>query len=85
MFSGSLRSNLDPFALHTDEELWNTLEHSHLKEFVAQLPDRLEYAVTEGGENLRYSKMGSVLHSFPQVISMLVLVKGSLYAWLERY
>lgn len=56
MFSGSLRSNLDPFALYTDEELWNTLEHSHLKELVAKLPDQLEYAVAEGGENLRYGE-----------------------------
>ena len=31
LFSGTLRLNLDPFDLHTDEELWNILEISHLR------------------------------------------------------
>lgn len=52
VFSGSLRMNLDPFEKHTDEELWQALEHAHLKNFVQGLTQGLQYECTEGGENL---------------------------------
>ncbi|XP_076820993.1 multidrug resistance-associated protein 1-like isoform X2 [Clavelina lepadiformis] len=52
LFSGSLRLNLDPFDHYTDDELWDALEHSHLKNFVINLPNKLEHEVTEGGDNL---------------------------------
>ena len=45
--------NLDPFDSHTDEELWNILEMSHLKNFVSGLEEGLLHPVSEGGENLR--------------------------------
>lgn len=54
MFSGTLRLNLDPFNIYSDEEVWLALENSHLKRFVNSLPDGLQHAVAEGGENLRY-------------------------------
>lgn len=53
IFSGSLRMNLDPFLRYTDEEIWTSLEHAHLKSFVSGLPSQLEYICAEGGENLR--------------------------------
>lgn len=34
LFSGSLRLNLDPFDAHSDQDVWRSLEHAHLKEFV---------------------------------------------------
>jgi ATP-binding cassette, subfamily C (CFTR/MRP), member 1 len=34
LFSGTLRMNLDPFDAYTDDELWRSLEHVHLKSFV---------------------------------------------------
>jgi ATP-binding cassette, subfamily C (CFTR/MRP), member 1 len=34
LFSGTLRMNLDPFEAYTDDELWRSLEHAHLKNFV---------------------------------------------------
>ncbi|XP_028827470.1 multidrug resistance-associated protein 1 [Denticeps clupeoides] len=52
LFSGSLRMNLDPFDAYSDEEVWNTLELAHLKNFVSGLPDKLQYECSEGGENL---------------------------------
>ncbi|XP_076439591.1 multidrug resistance-associated protein 1-like [Babylonia areolata] len=52
VFSGTLRMNLDPFDKHSDEELWQALEHAHLKTFVQGLPAGLAYECTEGGENL---------------------------------
>uniref|UniRef100_A0A6Q2Z4A9 ABC-type glutathione-S-conjugate transporter n=1 Tax=Esox lucius TaxID=8010 RepID=A0A6Q2Z4A9_ESOLU len=52
LFSGSLRMNLDPFDAYTDEEIWTSLELAHLKNFVSNLPDKLNYECSEGGENL---------------------------------
>ncbi len=52
LFSGSVRLNLDPFSAHADEELWRALDHAHLKSYVSNLPGGLDYAVSEGGENL---------------------------------
>ncbi|XP_066545950.1 multidrug resistance-associated protein 1 isoform X2 [Amia ocellicauda] len=52
LFSGSLRMNLDPFDLYSDEEVWRSLELAHLKTFVSGLPDKLEHECSEGGENL---------------------------------
>lgn len=54
LFSGSLRMNLDPFDTYTDEEVWSSLELAHLKNFVSNLPDKLNHECSEGGENLRY-------------------------------
>lgn len=56
LFSGSLRMNLDPFDTYTDEEVWRTLELAHLKNFVSNLPDKLNHECSEGGENLRCSE-----------------------------
>lgn len=55
LFSGSLRMNLDPFDTYTDEEVWRSLELAHLKNFVSNLPDKLNHECSEGGENLRYT------------------------------
>jgi ATP-binding cassette subfamily C (CFTR/MRP) protein 1 len=52
LFSDSLRMNLDPFKVYSDDAIWRALEHSHLKSFVKSLPDGLEHAISEGGENL---------------------------------
>ena len=53
LFSASLRFNLDPFEKHTDEKIWSALEVAHLKSFVSGLDNTLNYAIAEGGENLR--------------------------------
>lgn len=46
--------NLDPFDMYSDEEIWKSLEYSHLKTFVSGLPNQLNHECSEGGENLRY-------------------------------
>jgi ABC-type multidrug transport system fused ATPase/permease subunit len=53
LFSGSLRINLDPFDIYTDDQLWASLEHAHLKSFVKGLSAGLQHEVSEGGDNLR--------------------------------
>ncbi|XP_070855602.1 multidrug resistance-associated protein 1 isoform X5 [Drosophila suzukii] len=52
LFSGSLRINLDPFEIKTDDEIWKALELSHLKTFVKSLAAGLNHEIAEGGENL---------------------------------
>ncbi|NXT94481.1 MRP1 protein, partial [Anhinga rufa] len=52
LFSGSLRMNLDPLNQYTDADIWTALELTRLKNFVADLPDQLEYKCTDEGENL---------------------------------
>ena len=54
LFSGTVRLNLDPFDKHTNEQLWNALEVSHLSKFVSGLNGGLQHIIAEGGENLRY-------------------------------
>ncbi|NXN93448.1 MRP1 protein, partial [Rhinopomastus cyanomelas] len=52
LFSGSLRMNLDPLNQYTDADIWAALELTQLKNFVANLPEQLEYECTDQGENL---------------------------------
>ncbi|KAH9490363.1 Canalicular multispecific organic anion transporter 2 [Bulinus truncatus] len=52
IFSGSLRMNLDPAEMYTEDQIWQALEHAHLKNFVTNLPSQLDYECGEGGQNL---------------------------------
>jgi ATP-binding cassette subfamily C (CFTR/MRP) protein 1 len=60
LFSGTLRINLDPFELYSDEKIWSALEHAHLKSFVEGLDKKLEFECAEGGENIRYDETASI-------------------------
>uniref|UniRef100_A0A8C2DVI9 ATP-binding cassette, sub-family C (CFTR/MRP), member 5 n=1 Tax=Cyprinus carpio TaxID=7962 RepID=A0A8C2DVI9_CYPCA len=51
LFSGTVRSNLDPFNQYSEEQIWDALERTHMKECVSQLPLMLESEVVENGEN----------------------------------
>ena len=51
LFSGTLRSNLDPFDEKTDDELWKVIEEVELKEAVHQLSGGLECKMSDGGSN----------------------------------
>ena len=52
LFTGSLRFNLDPLGDHSDANLWNVLQLSHLKNHVVQnLVQGLDHEVSEGGSN----------------------------------
>uniref|UniRef100_A0AC35TKR0 ABC transporter domain-containing protein n=1 Tax=Rhabditophanes sp. KR3021 TaxID=114890 RepID=A0AC35TKR0_9BILA len=50
--STDLSFNLSPFNEHTNEQIWEALEHSHMKDFVLnKLDNGLQTIVTEGGSN----------------------------------
>lgn len=51
LFSGTIRHNLDPFHLYTDETIWSALNSVKLKKLIAELDGGLEATVVEGGHN----------------------------------
>jgi ATP-binding cassette subfamily C (CFTR/MRP) protein 4 len=51
IFSGSIRYNLDPFSIYSDEDIWTALEIVQLKETVERLPEGLQTVVAEFGGN----------------------------------
>jgi ABC-type multidrug transport system fused ATPase/permease subunit len=55
IFSGTIRSNLDPLSRYTDDELWVALGLVDMVDKVNQLEDGLYSAITENGGNLSSS------------------------------
>ncbi|XP_069753242.1 ATP-binding cassette sub-family C member 5 isoform X3 [Narcine bancroftii] len=51
LFTGTVRFNLDPFQQFSEEQVWDALERTHMKECISQLPLKLESEVMENGEN----------------------------------
>jgi ABC-type multidrug transport system fused ATPase/permease subunit len=47
LFSGTLRSNLDPFGRYTDSELWGVIRKCDLSDAVSKNPAGLEMSVME--------------------------------------
>ncbi len=48
MFSGTIRSNLDPFRCHSDAEIWDALDQAHLKqEIESKFTSLLDHEVSE--------------------------------------
>ncbi|KAK9281825.1 hypothetical protein L1049_004731 [Liquidambar formosana] len=51
LFRGSVRTNLDPLGLYTDNEIWQALEKCQLKATISSLPNLLDSSVSDEGEN----------------------------------
>ncbi|XP_046548075.1 multidrug resistance-associated protein 1-like [Haliotis rubra] len=51
LFTGPLRMNLDPQDLYTDQDIWEALDHTHIRQFVESLPGLLQSDCGEGGNN----------------------------------
>jgi len=52
LFSGTIRSNMDPFNQSTDDQIWNALDRCGMKKVILEMPERLSAPVAEYGENL---------------------------------
>ncbi|KAF0749576.1 putative multidrug resistance-associated protein lethal(2)03659 isoform X2, partial [Aphis craccivora] len=51
LFSGTMRTNLDPFDEYPDHALWNALDEVELKNFVEDLPGGLNSKMSNSGSN----------------------------------
>ncbi|XP_052724381.1 ABC transporter C family member 8 isoform X2 [Vigna angularis] len=51
LFKGSIRTNLDPLGLYSDDEIWKALEKCQLKETISHLPNLLDSQVSDEGGN----------------------------------
>uniref|UniRef100_A0A4D5R9Z5 ABC protein, subfamily ABCC n=1 Tax=Scolopendra viridis TaxID=118503 RepID=A0A4D5R9Z5_SCOVI len=51
LFIGTVRYNLDPFSLYSDESIWQALEKTYMKEKILSLENKLLAPVVENGEN----------------------------------
>jgi ATP-binding cassette, subfamily C (CFTR/MRP), member 1 len=52
LFSGTIRSNIDPFGQFSNDQIWKALEQCGLKATVEAMPGQLNFAVSEYGQNL---------------------------------
>lgn len=52
LFSGTLRSNMDPFDEYSDEEILEALRRTHLLDDSSSMFHDLDMVVSEGGNNL---------------------------------
>ncbi|XP_035436877.2 ATP-binding cassette sub-family C member Sur-like [Spodoptera frugiperda] len=92
MFSGTLRENLDPLAVHTDEEIWHSLRAVGLFDFVSSQPAGLECSVCSrsGGAGWSAGRAGRVaaaraaLHARPAAALLLDEPAAALDAGAER-
>ncbi|CAB3242093.1 unnamed protein product [Arctia plantaginis] len=92
MFSGTLRENLDPLAVHTDDEIWQSLRAVGLYEFVSAQPAGLEWCVSgrggrcgwSGGRVARAAAARAALHARPAAALLLDEPAAALDASGER-
>jgi ABC-type multidrug transport system fused ATPase/permease subunit len=52
LFSGTIRSNLDPFSFYSDEVIYDALDKCRMRDAVDEMTDGLQSRVAEYGENL---------------------------------
>ncbi|MCO5600565.1 hypothetical protein L7F22_054679 [Adiantum nelumboides] len=51
LFEGTIRTNMDPLSVHTDDEIWEGLRKCQLADIVKERADKLDAIVVDNGEN----------------------------------
>ncbi|KMZ71281.1 Multidrug resistance protein ABC transporter family [Zostera marina] len=51
LFEGTVRSNIDPIGLYSDDEIWQSLSRCQLKDVVVAKPLKLDALVVDSGDN----------------------------------
>ncbi|KAI0775079.1 P-loop containing nucleoside triphosphate hydrolase protein [Trametes elegans] len=70
LFSGTLRSNLDPFDEHTDEECWDVLERCHLTTILKGSMQRSNESTSQISLDMPISHTGSLSAGERQLVAM---------------
>ncbi|RKO92589.1 P-loop containing nucleoside triphosphate hydrolase protein [Blyttiomyces helicus] len=75
LFTGTIRSNLDPEGAYADDDIWRVLEMIGLKQYVSDLKDKLDSEVSENGSNLSVGQrqllcLGRAVIVRPRIIVM---------------
>ncbi|KAJ3116713.1 hypothetical protein HDU96_008952 [Phlyctochytrium bullatum] len=79
LFSGSVRSNLDPNGRFGDDEIWRALERCGMKEAVAAMEGKLDASFVENGENISVGQRQLIAHRLNTIIDsdrILLLSRG---------
>lgn len=77
MLTGTIRSNLDPFEVSTDEEVWSSLDSVHLKKKVQDMPGKLDTLINE------FSRLFSIFERQLFCIARAILIKSSIVIYDE--
>ncbi|PIA42824.1 hypothetical protein AQUCO_02000341v1 [Aquilegia coerulea] len=51
LFRGTVRTNLDPLGLYSDQQIWDAIEKCQLKATIRSLPNLLDSSVSDEGDN----------------------------------